>query len=683
MPKITELDPPPSPVDGSELVPLVQGGAMWKSPIGSLVDALAGPYVESAAQSAAFAEEFSGPAYETIAAGEAATTAGQFFRVSNGDTPRTYTRYQRTAGGSVVAVSLATTADLASSAPGKGLDLIGTATVAQLLASTAPARGMGSIWNAGGFRYQEAAPGATDHHLVTAGGVKLYILPGATGAYQFEAAAPNILFATARAWATALPSGSILNVSGNYTTDASMIFPNKIKVVGNGKFTHPSGVASFILVELRGAGSEWYLELDGNRSGLVSGTANTLFVSSADGVTIGAKIYDSPGSNVFFNLSPNGKITQHCEFTGAATSGLIASNGSSRLIVEDGARIKANDKDNIQITDGGTGNPSNYPRISGADVSEAGQAGGGFWCGIRIRYCRGFRISGVIGNNCSVGAGLIIQGQAANPATYPSQHGTVIGCTFEYNFDGVIVDDYCRDITLKGNQCNNNTQDGIDFNYVVNCKSIGDTTCKNGQKGFLFWGSQKCSAIGLTSNDNAQDAGNPAASVNDAGVNIQTNTNTVPNQIPYDCRVLSGQMTDNQGVKTQNHGIFIEHGTGHRIEENDVRGNKTSAISDATGTPSQNPKRRNRGYKTEANFSATIPAGQTSVVIGSGTTGLVGTGVTIQQLGFAALGDIGTGNRVWPSAIGTQGFTLNIATALGGNMTFNCWVRVYGDGAGM
>lgn len=575
------------------------------------------------------------------------------------------------------ASSFSTYADLSSTSPGKGLDLIGTATVAQLLASTAPARGAGSIWNAGGYKYQEAASGATDNDLVTAGGVKLYILPDDGGVYHFEAAGPSVSFSAARAWATGLPSGSILNVSGSYTTDASMIFPNKIKVVGNGKFTHPSGVASFILFELRGAGSEWYLELDGNRSGVASGTANTLFVSSADGVTIGAKVSNSPGSNVFFNLSPNGKITQHCEFTGAATSGLIASNGSSRLIIEDGARIKANDKDNIQITDGGTGTPSNYFFIGAVDASEAGQAGGGFWCGIRVRYSRGFRIDGAIANNCTVGAGILIQGQAAAPSTYRSQFGMVTNCTTEFNFDGIIVDDYSRHITTANNQCNNNTQDGIDFNDVFSCKSLGDTTNENGQKGFLLWGSRRCVVQGLTSNNNAKDGTNP----NDAGVNIQTNTTT--SGVPSDCRVVRGQMTDTQGTKTQNYGIRIANGTGHVIEDNDVTGNKTAAINDASGSASSNPKRRNRGYKTETNFSATITAGNTSVVIGSGTTGLVGTGVTIQQSGFVVLGDIGSGNRAWASAYGTQGFTLNIATALGGDMTFNCWARVYGDGVGM
>lgn len=73
---------------------------------------------------ASFAEEFSGPAYASQAAGEAATSEGQFFRVPNGTTPETYTRYQRTAGGSIEAAGLATTVDLASSDPAKGSALI-------------------------------------------------------------------------------------------------------------------------------------------------------------------------------------------------------------------------------------------------------------------------------------------------------------------------------------------------------------------------------------------------------------------------------------------------------------------------------------------------------------------------------------------------------------------------------
>jgi hypothetical protein len=62
-------------------------------------------------------------------------------------------------------------------------------TVAQLLADTTltySGVGAGDILEAGGFRYEVAASGATDQHVTTAGGVKLYVLPGA-GGYNLKA----------------------------------------------------------------------------------------------------------------------------------------------------------------------------------------------------------------------------------------------------------------------------------------------------------------------------------------------------------------------------------------------------------------------------------------------------------------------------------------------------------------
>lgn len=54
-------------------------------------------------------------------------------------------------------------------------------TVQEMLSSNLGRRGEGAIWNAGGYRYEEAASDASDHHLTTAGGVKLYVLPGDGG----------------------------------------------------------------------------------------------------------------------------------------------------------------------------------------------------------------------------------------------------------------------------------------------------------------------------------------------------------------------------------------------------------------------------------------------------------------------------------------------------------------------
>ncbi len=59
-------------------------------------------------------EEFSqGISYTTRALGEAATKVGQFFRVPKGTIPETYTRYQRTAEGSIEAAALRTSKELA------------------------------------------------------------------------------------------------------------------------------------------------------------------------------------------------------------------------------------------------------------------------------------------------------------------------------------------------------------------------------------------------------------------------------------------------------------------------------------------------------------------------------------------------------------------------------------------
>lgn len=60
-------------------------------------------------------------------------------------------------------------------------------TVADLQASTESARGVGVTWEAQGFRYLEADPGAVDEHLTTAGGVKLYVQPSSSGAMNVVA----------------------------------------------------------------------------------------------------------------------------------------------------------------------------------------------------------------------------------------------------------------------------------------------------------------------------------------------------------------------------------------------------------------------------------------------------------------------------------------------------------------
>lgn len=78
--------------------------------------------------------------------------------------------------------------DLGAAGGGGGISEFDT--VAAMLASGAAALGAGTVWRADGFRYREANPAATDHHLTTAGGVKLYVQPGDDGWYNFKAMNP-------------------------------------------------------------------------------------------------------------------------------------------------------------------------------------------------------------------------------------------------------------------------------------------------------------------------------------------------------------------------------------------------------------------------------------------------------------------------------------------------------------
>ncbi|MEW6256842.1 MAG: hypothetical protein AB1592_12880 [Pseudomonadota bacterium] len=59
-------------------------------------------------------------------------------------------------------------------------------TVAGMLVSLEAPRNTGDIWEAQGFRYQQAPANASDHHVTTAGGVKLYGLPDADGFVSIE-----------------------------------------------------------------------------------------------------------------------------------------------------------------------------------------------------------------------------------------------------------------------------------------------------------------------------------------------------------------------------------------------------------------------------------------------------------------------------------------------------------------
>jgi len=540
----------------------------------------------------------------------------------------------------------------------------------QLALSTAVYPVGAHLGTADGHRYEVVE---VDGDFVTAGEVHLRILPDHAGEFHFEAAAPNVDILLARAWAMQLPDGSVLNVNRNYVLDSAAEFANRICARGKGKFTLRPGGPSAV-VQLVADGCEWYVALDGNKDAVTSGAPSCLVILGAAHVTVGARIANAKGHGILAIGATNLRLTSKLHVSGAEQHGVLVFDGSDDLSIEDGARIVDNGRDNLFVSDAGSA-PCRNGTIGAIGAARAGKVGSGYWCGIRLREVEGFSISGVQAHDCS-GAGIAIQAAVTTPALRFSRHGTLTGCVCEGNNDGVIIDDYCQFVTSSGGQYNLNRADGLDINATEGCKSLGDTCNANGEKGLLLWGSRNALVHGATVCNNNTSR----LTANDSGINIQTNATT--GTVPMDCRVSHSLCVDSQAVKTQTYGIRIAHGSGHLIEDNQVDGNASAAINDASGNAAQNPKRRNRGYKTEANFSAMVPAGATSVVVSGAITGIAGTGVTLQQAGAIPLGDIGVDNRMWLSAFTTTGFTINLAAAPAGNLTFNCWARVYGDGVG-
>ena len=94
--------------------------------------------------------------------------------------------------------------------------------VATLLADTGSGFGAGSIWRtrSEGFSYEEAPSSATDHHVTTAGGVKLRALPFEPGKYhvaQVGAVGSGNETAIVQAFIDNLPAGSELHFDGTKT----------------------------------------------------------------------------------------------------------------------------------------------------------------------------------------------------------------------------------------------------------------------------------------------------------------------------------------------------------------------------------------------------------------------------------------------------------------------------------
>lgn len=171
------------------------------------------------------------------------------------------------------------------------------ATVAALLADTTLAYVAGTgkvvvatseIVEAGGFRYQVAASGASDQHVTTAGGVKLYVQADATGynVKAFGAVGDGVANDTAAIQATINGTGalgSIIYPDGTYKIESTItLLPQQHHIGLNAKITVASGVTAFSRSTDGSPGRIKFSDLrfqgTGNTGKAISITNNTPFV---------------------------------------------------------------------------------------------------------------------------------------------------------------------------------------------------------------------------------------------------------------------------------------------------------------------------------------------------------------------------------------------------------------------
>jgi len=249
-------------------------------------------------------------------------------KVSSDDLATALGDYSTTDAINTTLQSYTTSAVLASDG---GADLIGRRTVAELLADTSDPRGEGSTWYADGFTYIEAASGATDHHVETAGGVKLYVQPASDGAYHTAALGPqsgaeitdklNALIASAENGVLVFDYDPL-----GYLTD-SIIFPDNVTVWGSpgtliGKVTggirvfHIAGVSN---VKVFGNG----MTLNGNDTG----SSHTLYINQSEDILVNDLHVIGAGTTgddcIYLGGAPDtGDICRNIEFNRVTCEGL-------------------------------------------------------------------------------------------------------------------------------------------------------------------------------------------------------------------------------------------------------------------------------------------------------------------------------------------------------------------------
>lgn len=258
------------------------------------------------------------------------------------------------------------------SALAHGLAAAAFPTVAELVADTTLAYGTGpqrvaegEVVEAGGFRYEVAASSASDQHVTTAGGVKLYVLPGASGfvtPQQSGAAADGVTddaailracfaFAGARGTSVRVPRGTYQigsTVSWDITQgfeiecEVGAVFRASASLPQDSKLFQPSASSGPVRFAWRGG------QIDGRlMPARATGAPDLLYIAGSNikGVSIEDVHFlcndtraGTAGDSALFLAEGEDYSVTGCTFQGATDAGIYMSGNTTETL---GRRVVA------------------------------------------------------------------------------------------------------------------------------------------------------------------------------------------------------------------------------------------------------------------------------------------------------------------------------------------------------
>lgn len=349
-----------------------------------------------------------------------------------------------------------------------------------------------------GFAYEVAASGASDHHVTTAGGEKLYVLAGPSGmdVKAFGAKGDGVTDDTNAIHAArdALPNGgTIYFPKGTYVAQTLLMNKNGLRLVGDGvnattlKLKDAQNT-TFVAFSGIDGGEFAHMTIDGNVANNNSMTdKGALQVANSKNVTLHdfhIKDYDCKGVTITSGVSGTVEQVHVSSFsvTNCNEQAVIvdATLGTARRVTVTNFTVYDHNHAGIAVNDGATD-----VAISNA-VIDCNTA---VFDAVSIRNAKRVTVTNVVGRRARNGLYLLYD-------TAPCEDIVVAGCVFDTNQQNGVLILSSRRVTLSGVVCRNNDQGGsgaVGFNIAKSATG----------------GAPECSYISLSNCIAGDDQGSP------------------------------------------------------------------------------------------------------------------------------------------------------------------------------